>query len=200
MFERTIHDERADDFFKLATEKKKEKDWEGAIAALNEAYHEISQSSLSYSIEGFIRLPQFLQLAGRSKEAWKKYNELLFNGFPNQSQNRSTSPMERSILFDKMRLHLQREKREPLSEIFSILSIVSWRVGLQRQERFDELAGCSSSDNITMMISTLTGYPTPGIIKQLCEAVTDELRRFPTVDYDKMGSAIEAVISTAKSP
>lgn len=198
MSDQTTPDERADELFKLATQKKKEKDWEGAINTLNEAYREISQSHLNYSIESFIRLPQFLQLAGRSKEAWQKYNELLFNGFPTQLQNRSTLPMERSILFDKMRLHLQREKKEQLAEIFSILSAVSWRVGLQRQERFDELASRSSGDGVTVMISTLTSYQTPGIIKQLCEAVTDELRRFPAVDYDRMGSAMEAIISNAK--
>ena len=198
MFERTSHDERASELLKLATEKKKAKDWDGAIAALKEAYQEIAQSQLGYSVETFIRLPQFLQSAGRSKEAWKAFNELLFRGSQTQLEGDNTDPMERSILFDKMRLFLQREKREQLADIFSIFAAVSWRVGLHRQDRVEELAELSSDEDAAEMISTLSAYSSPGTIKQLCDAVTNELRGFPTVDYNKMGLAMETVIASAK--
>ncbi len=198
MFERTSHDERASELLKLATEKKKEKDWDGAIATLKEAYQEIAQSQLGYSIETFIRLPQFLQSAGRSKEAWTEFNKLLFGRLQTQLGNDNTDPMERSILFDKMRLYLQREKREQLADIFSIFAAVSWRVGLQRQDRVEELAELSSEEDIAEMISTLSAYSSLGTIKQLCDAVTIELRGFPTVDYHKMGLAMETVLASAK--
>lgn len=198
MFDRTSHDERASELLKVATEKKNAKDWDGAIAALKEAYQEIAQSQLGYSLETFIRLPLYLQSAGRPKEAWIAFNDLLFKGISTQNVDDATLPMNRSILFDKMRLYLQREKRNQLAEIFSIFSAVSWRVGLQRQERLEELAELSSDEDATEMISTLSEYATPGTIKQLCEAVSNELRRFPNVDYNAMGRAMETVIASAK--
>lgn len=198
MFERTSHDERAEELLKLATEKKKAKDWDSAIAALKGAFQEIAQSQLSYSIDTFIRLPQFLKSAGRSKDAWMEFNELLFNGYPNQLDNDSVLPMNRSILFDKMRLFLQREKKEQLAEVFSIFSAVSWRVGLQRQQRLEELDELTAEDDLDQMASTLSAYSTPGTIKQLCDAVTKQLRIHSTVDYNQLGLSMEAVISAAK--
>ena len=198
MFERTSHDERASELLKLATEKKKANDWDSAIAALKEAYREIGQSQLGYSLETFIRLPLYLQSAGRSKEAWIAFNDLLFKGFPTQIADDTFVPMSRSTLFDKMRLFLQREKKNQLAEIFSIFSAMSWRVGLQRQDRVEELTELSSDEDVAEMISTLSAYTTPGTIKLLCESVSNELRRLPKVDYDKMGRAMESVIASAK--
>lgn len=198
MFERTSHDERASELLKLATEKKKAKDWEEAIAALKEAYQEIEQSQLGYSVETFIRLPLFLQAAGRPKEAWTAFNELLFKGFPTQVEDDKFLPMTRHLVFDKMRLFLQREKNEQLAEIFSIFAAVSWRVGLQRQDRIEELTDQSSDDDVPEMISKLEAYTSPDIIKQLCEAVSGELRRFPDIDYNRMGRAMEKVMASAK--
>jgi len=198
MFDRTLHDERASILLKQATAKKKSNDFDGAVDALNAAYVEIALSELGYPIETFIRLPQILHLAGKSREAWKEFNKLLFRGFPNQAVDPSVMPMERSILFDKMRLFLEREKQEKLAGIFSILSAVSWRVGLQRQGRLEELAFAVSQDDYAEMAAALLDYSTPGVIKQLCITIAEGFRNLHSVDYDSLGSSIEAIIASAK--
>ena len=124
--------------------------------------------------------------------------ELLFKGFPTQVEDDKFLPMTRHLVFDKMRLFLQREKNEQLAEIFSIFAAVSWRVGLQRQDRIEELTDQSSDDDVPEMISKLEAYTSPDIIKQLCEAVSGELRRFPDIDYNRMGRAMEKVMASAK--
>lgn len=198
MFERTPHDERANELLKIATEKKKAKDWDGAISALQEAYREIEKSNLGYSVETFLRLPQFLHAAGRPKEAWMAFNNMLFKGFPTEVIDDQFLPMSRCLIFDKMRLFLKREKKEELSEIFSIFSAMSWRIGLFRQKRLDELNSQSIDDDVADMISCLEKYNSPGLIKQLCDAVVSELRNHPQVDYHKMGRSMESVMASTK--
>jgi len=197
MFERSSHDVRASELLKLATARKKAKDWDGAIAALTEAYQEIAQSQLVYSIDTFIRRPQYLQLAGRSKDAWKEFNRLLLHGFANQLDNDQTKPMDRSILFDKMRLFLLREKQDRLAAIFSIFATVSWNIGLYRQGRKDELAVRSSDIDAAEMISVLTAYSNPGTIKQLSDAIVTALRKSPPINYRKLGIAMDTLIADA---
>lgn len=197
MFERSCHDVRAGELLKVATARKKEKDWDGAIAALTEAYQEIAQSELVYSIDTFIRLPQLLQLAGRSKDGWREFNRLLLHGFANQLGNDQVRPMERSILFDKMRLFLLREQQDGLAAIFSIFAAVSWNVGLYRQNRLDELAVRSFDQDAAEMISALTAYSNPGTIQQFCDAIATALRKSSSINYAKLGKAIDAIVAGA---
>jgi hypothetical protein len=72
-----------------ATAKKKGGDMEGATKLLREAYVAISKVSTIYSIDTFLRLPLYLQEAGRSDEAWREFNRLLTEGYPNQIESAS---------------------------------------------------------------------------------------------------------------
>src|SRR5258708_2090283 len=98
------------ELLKQATRERDEGNLDAAVETLRRAYGEIAQSYVAYSVDTFLRLPLYLQKAGRNDEAWREFNLLLTRGFPNQIQNLELLPMEHSQIFDKMRLFLQREK------------------------------------------------------------------------------------------
>ena len=98
-----------DELLKQATIKKNSDDLDGAIKLLRTAYKELDKSSMFYSIQTYLRLPLYLQEAGRNNEAWEEFNRLVLwiNSKPRYSAE--VTPMEQSIIWDKMRLFLQRE-------------------------------------------------------------------------------------------
>jgi len=75
--EKTASEEKSSELLKEATKKKNEKDLAGAIDCLREAYKLMAQSSISYPIETFLRLPLYLQQAGRYDESVTEFEKLL---------------------------------------------------------------------------------------------------------------------------
>jgi len=125
---------KPEDLFKEATSLKKSGDIDGAILKLRSAYRAIEKTNITWSVQTFIRLPQYLQLAGRNDEAWKEFNNLLL-GYPNQLNVAEVLPMNHSIIYDKMRLFLQKEKRYKKAVVFGIFSYLCWAQGLHLQKR-----------------------------------------------------------------
>ena len=74
---------------------------------LREAYRKIERGTITYPIDTYLRLPLFLFEAGHRDEAWMEYNRLLIDGIHGDSPN--VVPMNRSRVYDKMRLMLQKE-------------------------------------------------------------------------------------------
>ena len=77
--EKTASEERSRELLRDATQKKDEKNLDGAIASLREAYKLMAQSTISYPIETFLRLPLYLQQAGRYAESIQEFERLLSN-------------------------------------------------------------------------------------------------------------------------
>ena len=76
---KTASEEKSRELLKDATQKKNEKDLDGAIACLREAYKLMAQSSISYPIETYLRLPLYLQQAGHYNESIVEFERLLKN-------------------------------------------------------------------------------------------------------------------------
>jgi hypothetical protein len=110
-----------------------------AIADLTEAYRVISKDGLLYPVETYLRLPLYLQEANRSAEAWSQFHILLRNGFPNMPNDSCLLPMFHSVIYDKMKLFLQRQKSPLLACCYGIGSRYALALGLYRQKRVDEL-------------------------------------------------------------
>src|SRR5262245_45794184 len=98
-----------DALLRAATAKKDEGQIDTAIQLLRQAYQLIALSSIQYPVETFLRLPLYLQRAGKADEAWAELNKLLTNGYPNQPASQQLLPMDHYVIYDKMRLFLQRE-------------------------------------------------------------------------------------------
>jgi len=123
---------------KAATALKKAGDLDAAIAKLRAAYKAMGKTNLTYSVQPFLRLPQYLHEAGRNDEAWREYNNLLL-GFPNQLPNKEVVPMMHGLIYDKMRLFLQREKKPDKAVLFSMFSYLCRAKGLCLQRRKEDL-------------------------------------------------------------
>lgn len=146
--EKTASEEKSSELLKEATKKKNEKDLAGAIDCLREAYKLMAQSSISYPIETFLRLPLYLQQAGRYDESVTEFEKLLkaspdkiakeFSHITKQKQ-KGLAAMERATIYDKMRLASQREKRFNHAIYFQVLSNATRAIGLKIQKREEEL-------------------------------------------------------------
>lgn len=113
-----------------ATALKSEGDLDGAINLLLQAKTLANQNPISCPIDSWLRLPLFLQQAGRFDEAMAEFNELLEN--PPITREKD-SPLELLVLemlthadmcaiYDKMRLACDRENRFKESEQYEKLS------------------------------------------------------------------------------
>ena len=116
---------------KEATQLKREGDLSSAIKKLKQAESKIQRSSVDYGIETFLRLPMYLQAAGRSDEAIKQLDQLLSKypepwGHCVKFDKRGIYPMHldlaRGSIYDKMRLVYQRDNNPSDALPYSVLA------------------------------------------------------------------------------
>src|ERR1700730_17240440 len=95
---------------RAATAKKDAGDLEGAIKLLERFWSEEPFVSSGYPAASYLKLPMYLQKAGRRDDAWRAMNLLMTSYiYPTANQNNQVLPMTRSEIYDKMRLFWQRE-------------------------------------------------------------------------------------------
>ena len=183
---------------KEATELKKSGNVDTAIEVLKEAYREIEKSTISYGVEVFLRLPQYLQIANRNDEAWREFQNLLSNGYPNQLRTISLFHMDHSLIYDKMRLFLQRENKPQEAVIFAIFSHLSWAQGLFLQERDQELREHIRPAAIEKALTPhLKKANLQELKDDLVELVTGASFGIPNVDLYKVSQGLGEVINKA---
>ena len=117
---------RSSVLLKEATAKKKSGDLERAISLLREAYEEIARSGTIEKPATFLRLPMYLQEAGRPDEAWAEFNAMLAGQYPLDIRQPDFAPLWQSQIYDKMRLFLQREQRNHEAILFGALSFLAY--------------------------------------------------------------------------
>jgi len=183
-----------DDLLKKATAKKKAGDLENAIKLLKQAYEQISKESISYPVDTFLRLPLYLQEAKRNDEAWREFNVLLTEGYPNQTKDPELIPMDHASIYDKMRLFLQREGKNVLAVRFGIFSWLSSLVGLYRQKRIDQLTAYSSlkdyKDTIRIMLRKAQKEE---LLEQLIGIMEEHINNLPNVDFTSLSTEIDSL-------
>jgi len=181
-----------DILLKEATSKKKSGDLDNAIKLLREAYREISNGSIIYSVDTFLRLPLYLQEAKRNDEAWREFNLLLTEGYPNQMNDPELIPMDHSIIYDKMRLFLQREGKTELAIRFGVFSFLSWAIGLFRQKRKDELETYTSRENIEETVrKLLKKAKKENLVEQVITIVEEQISHLPHIDFEGLAKSLE---------
>jgi tetratricopeptide (TPR) repeat protein len=96
-------------------------DWDKSIACLQEAAQLMRQHHTSHLMEQWLRLPLFLQQAGRFDEAMQEFEQLLSEA-PAKAEKELAAyfgdahikcriHLDYSRIYDKMRLACQRQKR-----------------------------------------------------------------------------------------
>lgn len=125
-------DERIAALHREATQHK-DSDWDAAVECLQEANDLMRRHGGIYDIERWLRLPVFLQQAGRFQEAMQVFRQLLDDVEPRvKAEFSHTSPttIEKYIhlnykkIYDKMRMACKREKRPKDATQFGALSVL----------------------------------------------------------------------------
>ena len=183
------------ELLKDATSLKKSGDIDGAIECLRKAYKEIEKSSVVYDVKTFLRLPLYLQEAKKNDEAWSEFNKLISKGYPNQMKSKELIPMDASIIYDKMRLFLQREKQPEKAVKIGVFSHLQWAQGLYYQERKDELENMLSPESIEKLVLGLLKKAKLADMKDIIvNEVNESLENFPTISYSKLGNTIDSSV------
>jgi len=174
---------------KEATVKKKAGDLDGAIESLRKAYAEMKGNGEEWGVRPLLRLPMYLQEAGRNDEAWGEFNGLIHRRL--SGQDTSLAMMDQSIIYDKMRLFLQREKKTDYAIRIGILSYLSWATGLCLQERTDELADYLSREKLeTAMLKLLKKAKREELLEHICNIVEEETRNLPDSDFNELSKKV----------
>jgi hypothetical protein len=182
----------ADKLLKEATTKKKSGDINGAIKALRDSYKMINENPMSYPIQTYLRLPLYLQEAGKGDEAWSEFNQLIMWVNTKQRYSPEVTPMELSIIWDKMRLHLQREGKNDYAVQFAVWSYLSWAVGLYMQKRKDELKAYKAETNIQKALKTsLHKAGKEFLTDRLIKIILNSLNNLPVVDYKEVAKTVQ---------
>ena len=180
---------------KQATAEKESGNLNEAIETLRKAYDLISISGISYSVETFLKLPLYLQKAKRNDEAWREFNLLLTRGFPYQNTSLEIRSMNNSIIYDKMRLFLHREKKYELAVRFGLCSFMFWAEGLKRQERNDELEDYVSPENIEYNVENLLKKAKHLEVKELLiDFVRQEVGNLPKFDVGSFSREVDKIV------
>ncbi len=178
-----------------ATVEKEAGNLDEAINLLRRAYEVTKIEGTEFSVETFLRLPMYLQKAGRNDEAWREFNILLTRGYPNQNKDPQLVPMTNSIVYDKMRLFLQRENKNDLAVRFGICSYISWAIGLYRQKRKDELEDYTHEETIEYILEKLLKKAKKIQLKDiLFETVKERFLELPNINFAQLSRVVDEII------
>lgn len=144
----TPSEKEASELLKAATAKHNSGDTTAAIDTLRRAYALMASSPIIYPIETYLRLPLYLQKAGRYAEAMIEFENLLKSSpvkiarefaHCKPTERQGLVSMENSAIHDKIRLACEREEKFELAVFHAILSHAERCLGLKYQKRGQEL-------------------------------------------------------------
>lgn len=182
-----------DNLLKKAAEFKRKGEIGKAVRLLRQAYAEIARGEIIYPVQTFLRLPMYLQELGKPDEAWGEFNRLILEGYPNQMKDPGLIPMDYSIIYDKMRLSLQRESKNDLAVRFGIFSHIYWLIGLHKQARRRELEEHLSSDTLRELVQKLLKKAKKSErVDELLAVISTHVARFPNIDFNAFAESIDA--------
>jgi hypothetical protein len=190
---------RADEWLKEAAALKDADDVDGAIKLLKRAFEEIRRENVLYSVETFLRLPVYLQRAGKMKDAWQEFNHLLFKGYPNQPKDEAILAIDRAKIFEKMRVFLERDGRADVGAVYGVFHLVCKGIALHKEQRQRELRSSFSKTACADCIHELKKHPgNLGPLQPVRDAIVEELGRYPDVDFEMLGKRIDAGFAAVK--
>jgi len=180
---------------KEATAYKQNKDFENAIAYLQRAYSVIGKGSTIYPVETFLRLPMYLHASGRKEEAWKEFNALLTQGYPNQLQDKSLICFDKSHVTDKTRLCFWRDRHYAEAVKYGIVSFLFEAAALKLQGRRNDLADHLYVENVQDQIEHyLSKAGKKHLLNQVYVLVNSYIKLLPTTDYNGLCRQIDALV------
>lgn len=197
MFYKKISD--PNNLLKEATYHKKEGNINKAILVLRKAYKILETTPVQYSVKTYLRLPLYLQQARRTDEAWIEFNNLITKGYPNQSRDIAGVLLDNSVIYDKMRLFLERE-RKPLKAInLGIQSFMSKVKGLRllkRKEKHiweEDYNQYISEENIEYTFKKLLKIKDEDTIKEVISIVQKYIKKISKYDFNDLKKDFDSI-------
>jgi hypothetical protein len=123
-----LKDLDASEVLKIATEYKREKDYDCSAKVLLVAYEKISLGSTVYGVETFLRLPKYLHAAGRHDEAWACLNKLHAGGYPNQPADIDLKELDSSKIYACMSRLMRKEGNSRKAVIYEAMSLLAFAI------------------------------------------------------------------------
>lgn len=191
----TLPKQHPAELLKLASSCKKSGDMKNAVRILKEAYKSISHTSVDHGVDVFLRLPRYQQLAGKPEQAWKEFNLLLVEGYPNQNRDEAFIVMDHSIIYDKMRLFLQKENCNKEAVKFGIFSWLLWSIALHKQDQKKELRGWITTKKLdALLMELLNKSNRTDLHDELKQLLEKELASLPVINFPVLGKYINDLI------
>jgi len=179
---------------KDAAQKRRSKNLDEAIALLRQAYEEIKKSNISFPFDTFLRLPLYLQQAAYIDESLSEFELLLNHGYPNQPEEESLILMDRSIIYDKMRLVLQREKRYIDAAKYCTMSRMSGIIALHKQDMLNDLPVDDRVDSINKDVAGLLNKgKRPELLAPFNTITKKHLLLLPNIDLNELKHGLDNI-------
>jgi hypothetical protein len=151
-----------------------------------------------YGADTFLRLPLYLQEAGRGVEAWAEFERLLTAGLPKQLPDADLVPMYQSEIYGKMRLFLQREGKSDQAVVYGMLSSLAWAKGLSMQKRTQEYRDATTPDAMASALRPL--LKKAGLSAHAAkfeDVMQDEARAGARIDLESAARRANALLGEA---
>ncbi len=175
-----------EELFKKATNQKKDGDINSAIETLRTAYKQLEKQGIEYPIKTYLRLPLYLQEAGRNDEAWGEFNKLI-----SKQHDPFMKSMNHSIIYDKMRLFLEREGKKLLATRFDILSFVTLALAYKEQDRIEEFKQFQNQEDTNDYIKKiLKKIKRSDLEEDLYKTISDFIQN---INANKLGDFVRKV-------
>ena len=92
-------------------------------------------------------------------------------------------------------LFLHRQKQFDRAVRFGVLSFISWAIGLDRQQRGEELDGYIDVENIEANVLPLLVKAKKSHLKQeIVSLVVAETKHLRRLDLDNLGNRVDAIV------
>lgn len=170
---------------------KRQGDMELATDSLKKMYKEIGHTTTDHGVDTFLRLPMYLQKAGKVNEAWEELNKLLEKGYPNQSTDPGIIAHNRADIYYKMRVFLEREEKWEYAIVYAFFFFLSRGIAFHLQHRKEDSEYIMShrphDDTIARLLRKLDKED---LQKNLQRVVEKALVKLPDVNLNEVRSEI----------
>ena len=162
---------------------------------LQRALAEVRLTNWMYPIDTFLLLPIYLDLAGKPKEAWQEFNNLLFKGQPNRPKDAISVALDRHKVLDRMRHYQEKEGQPEAAAVYEAASMVCKGIALHHQDRKRELQQCFSKKNCAEYLEGLKKFQgNLGRLSAVHAIMVDEIGQYP-VDLTRLLQRVDEALA-----
>lgn len=184
---------------KEATQHKKDEEWDEAIQKLKAARKVAYGSKTTYPVRKHLRLPLYLQQAGRMDEAVKEFKKMLRGDYPSVPDSETMFWIQRGIIYDKMRLAYQREAMHDEAAVSEAYSYLCDAYGTMqgnshdREERLEYYRSEEAARKVAKKYGKKSSYDTGELAEIIHESVHMLSSNDPQQAQEHMAERIDAL-------